>query len=207
MSEPTEALEPKDPPELDDYQRPRGPLRWPDPALRDGVITLDALTESDLPSIVLASDDPESTRWLELPSPYLEEHAREFFLRQLSWADSGGSLVFAIREQATGRFLGTIGAHFARSRAGEAEIGYAIVPAFRRQGVARRATVLLARYLFATYRPGRIELLIQPGNVASRRAAEGAGAQFEGIRRAALAYAGRPVDAAVYSLLPEDVVV
>jgi RimJ/RimL family protein N-acetyltransferase len=85
-----------------------------------------------------------------------------------------------------------------------AEIGYWVAPPARGRGRAAAGTRLLARYAFQTLRPRRVEVLVQTGNVASRRAAERAGTTYEGIRRAGIEMHGEPVDAAVYAFLPDD---
>jgi RimJ/RimL family protein N-acetyltransferase len=68
-----------------------------------------------------------------------------------------------------------------------------------------RAIVALCRYGFAALDLNRIECVIAEDNLPSRRLAERAGARFEGICRNRLMLAGRPVDAALYALTPEDV--
>ena len=52
-----------------------------------------------------------------------------------------------------------------------------------RQGVARRAIRLAARFGIESLGLQRVEVVVQVGNVASMRAAEGAGAQREGVLR------------------------
>jgi RimJ/RimL family protein N-acetyltransferase len=52
---------------------------------------------------------------------------------------------------------------------------------------------------------GRAEIVVETGNVASRRAAEKAGARFECVARNRLFKRGGWVDAAMYALVPEDV--
>jgi RimJ/RimL family protein N-acetyltransferase len=135
--------------------------------------------------------------------PFTPAIARERLQRWRERAERGEELNFAIRMEDDAEFVGVIGADFWRCRAGECEIGYFVTPAARGRGVARRAIALLAAYVFATWSPRRIELLIRPGNTASRRAAEGAGTRFEGIRSRGIRLRdGTIVDAAVYALLP-----
>jgi RimJ/RimL family protein N-acetyltransferase len=185
--------------------RPSGPLRRPTAALTDGVVLLDELRDSDIDDLAACCDDPEAARWLPLPSPYTAADARSFLASGVQASEEGDSLESAIRNAADGAYLGTIGLHFARCRAGEAEIGYVVTPSARGRGVARRAVRLLADWALRTYGCRRVELLVQPGNLASRRAAEGAGAAFEGIRRNGLALrTGLVCDAAVYALTSQD---
>jgi RimJ/RimL family protein N-acetyltransferase len=51
----------------------------------------------------------------------------------------------------------------------------------------------------------RVELVMAMTNLASRRVADKAGAQFEGLARHRLYLNGSSVDAAIYSLIPGEV--
>lgn len=188
---------------MSSQERPAGPLRWPGQPLSDGVVVLDRQVEADVPAIVAGCSDAEAQRWLALPSPYTTGDAYAWLREHREEAERGKNLDFAIRLAGQPALVGSIGVHFARCRAGESEIGYWVAPAARGRGVARRAIVLLAGHVFVTWHPRRIEILIHPANVASRRAAEGAGASFEGIRARAIRNRdGTVADAAVYALFP-----
>lgn len=180
-----------------------GALEWPSPPLTDGVVSLAAPAIEDA-SAIAAGVDSEVLRWLPLPRPYTAEHARAFVQHTRSDAAAGRSLVFVVR--ADGAVAGSAGLHVGRARAGEPEIGYWIAPHARRRGVATRVVRLMAAHAFAELGARRVELLIQPGNAASRAAATRAGATYEGVRRAGLRFddTGEVRDAAVYSLLPAD---
>jgi ribosomal-protein-alanine N-acetyltransferase len=177
-----------------------------DASLCDGVVMLDRMRAKDIPAVVSACNDPEMTRRLGLPSPYTEQHAREFLDQQAADAQHGNLLNFAIRVAPAGEELvGSIGANFARARPGECEIGYWVARPARGRGLARRAIVLLAEHVFTTWAVRRIELPIEPDNLASRRAAEGAGAGFEGVRRAGgRRFDGEVCDVAIYAFIPTD---
>ena len=70
--------------------------------------------------------------------------------------------------------------------------------------MATEATILLATFGFKELGLRRIEIVTDIENKASRRVAEKAGAQFEGILRKRLKFGDRNIDAAMYSLIPED---
>jgi RimJ/RimL family protein N-acetyltransferase len=184
--------------------RPAGPLRTPESPLRGEGLLLDVVTHEDVPAVVAACDDPEAARWLHLPSPYTAADAREWIADSRQAQREGERMELAIRDARDRRYLGAIGVHFGRCRAGEAEIGYLVSPSARGGGVAARAIRLLVPWVLSTYRPRRIELLIRPDNAASCRAAEKAGAAFEGIRAAGIAFRDGAVhDAAVYAFAPD----
>ena len=70
--------------------------------------------------------------------------------------------------------------------------------AVRGRGVASTATRLLSDFGFETLGLRRIELNAAVGNVASRRVAEKAGFEPEGVRRAWRTVGGVPADFALY---------
>jgi RimJ/RimL family protein N-acetyltransferase len=75
---------------------------------------------------------------------------------------------------------------------------------FAGRGWITEAVQLAVDYLFATKKQGRIQLVIVPGNAASRRIAEKCGFQLEGTARGAFYNRGRNQDVLVYSLLRDD---
>lgn len=180
-------------------------LRRPDQPLTDGVVTLDRFTRDDVVAIVRAMDD-EILRWLPLPDPYGETEARAFVTAPPNTASAGDALNFAIRSE--DRLAGSVGVSISRPRTGEVEVGYWVAPHARQRGIALRAVLLVAGHVLAAPGVARLEILCHPDNWASRRVAERAGAQFEGIRRRGLPPPARQgsTDAAVYALLPEEIV-
>lgn len=181
---------------------PGRPLCWPARPLTDGLVVLDRMTRTDIPTLVDAIDD-HVLRWLPLPSPYTHADAVAFLEWQQEMADRGMTLNFAVRTEVGGPLVGSAGLHF-RNGPGVAEVGYWIAAPARGRGLAARAMRLLAELAFDRYGARRLEALILPGNTASRRVAERAGAVYEGVRRHGLEARGEPLDAAVYSLLPSD---
>lgn len=181
---------------------PETPLRWPASPLTDGVVTLDRVGVDDVDDLA-ASVDSEIVRWLPLPWPYRQTDA----LTYLSWLDAqakaGTHLGFAIRLADDRRFRGSCGLSF-RGGPGVAEVGYWVGRHDRGAGVARRAARLLAGHAVERFSARRVEMLVQPANVASCAAARGAGAVYEGVRRAGIDQRGEHHDAAVFSLLPSD---
>jgi RimJ/RimL family protein N-acetyltransferase len=186
-----------------DIAWPPRPLRWPDQPLQHGSVVLDRMTFADVPALVAAVDD-QVLRWIPLPQPYTEADAVAYLTSQGAMSARGAGLTFAMRTAAGGRLVGSAGLHF-RGGPGVAEVGYWVGPQDRGHGLAPAATRALATHAFAALGARRVELLIEPANVASARAAASAGACYEGVRRAGIVHWGDPRDAAVYSLLPADV--
>lgn len=119
------------------------------------------------------------------------------------WAD-GSQFQFAIVDAQTGDVLGGISlAHIARANR-LANMGYWVRTSATGRGVATTAIRLVAGFGFDEVGLTRIEIAAVPDNVASRRAAERAGAKFEAVVRNRLVVQGTAFAAALYSLVPED---
>jgi RimJ/RimL family protein N-acetyltransferase len=184
---------------------PPAPLHLPEEHLSDGVVQLDAMRDDDVAEIVEGAGDEETARWIPVPIPYTEDDAREFLRLVAEEARTGKLLNMAIRQAEGQRLVGSIGAHF-RGRVGEAEMGYWLTPSARGHGMAARAVRLLASHVFAACPVHRIELLVDPANVASQKVCVAAGCTEEGLRRAASRAVRGPgwEIMLVYSLLPGD---
>jgi RimJ/RimL family protein N-acetyltransferase len=63
---------------------------------------------------------------------------------------------------------------------------------------------MAARFAFETVGVSRLEIVAADDNVASRKTAERIGGKFEGILRNRLVVNGTSVDAAMYSIVPDD---
>lgn len=113
----------------------------------------------------------------------------------------------AIVEVGSGRFLGGVGLHDVLTYGKrEAEAGYWVRRSACGQGVAATALRAMAAFGFNELKLARVSMRIRLDNRSSRRAAERAGARFEGVLRNGLLVGETPLDAAVYSLLPADLV-
>ena len=111
---------------------------------------------------------------------------------------------FAIREAATRRLVGGC-VLIVRLDDGEiAELTYWVFPPFRRRGYATRAVEILCRHAFRDLEILRLELYIEPANVASLRVATKAGFLREGLLRQHDRSHGERRDMALFSRLRTD---
>jgi len=168
----------------------------------DGII-LRPWREDDALAVTAACQDPEIARWIPvIPSPYSEEDARGFLEQsRLSW-DLGEAYGFAIVDEAN-ELLGAIAMRMLRFSVGH--IGYWVTSGARGRGVATNALNALCRWAVDDLGLKRLELMTDPGNVASQRVAEKAGFQREGILRSSLEYRdGRRRDSVLFSALPDE---
>ena len=79
----------------------------PDPQLSDGTVTLRPMRESDLAGLMEEGGDETTRRWVNVPIPYTEKHAREELTQLMgSWDDPASPLAVApdaVRIDTTGR--------------------------------------------------------------------------------------------------------
>ena len=85
------------------------------------------------------------------------------------------------------------------------EIGYSIFsPNARGKGIMSEAVALLRDYLFETTLLNRLEIHMQPANVASEKVAIKCGFQYEGTAKGAAFSRGRFQDIKMYALLRQE---
>lgn len=173
-----------------------------------GVI-LRALENRDIQPIYETCQDQVTIDWTTIPTPYLMEHAEGYVHHPPSriWAitldpasvgDSEDPLGSHARE---GSFCGSI-----ELRVHSAEyvsLGYMSAPWARGRGLVTSAVRLVRDYAFDNG-VQRFEIMAYPDNIGSRRVAEKAGLEFEGILRNRECQRGKIRDVAVYSAIPQD---
>ena len=178
----------------------------PDPPLRHGGLRLRPFGPADVPAVATACGDPSTRRFLpELPDPYTETDARIWVQSHEPARLEGRQLVSASAAVDDDRLLGALTAMVAPVPV-RAELGYWLVPAARGHGHMTRAVRLLAGWLFEALALGRVELLTDPANLASRAVAQRCGFTLEAHLRAHtrdLASGGRR-DSLVWGLLPGE---
>jgi RimJ/RimL family protein N-acetyltransferase len=162
--------------------------------LRADGIELRPFTEADVPAIAAACADAEIARWIPVPVPYTEAHARQYVHTQPDTR--------AIADVSSGRLVGSIGWRIVDQR--NFQVGYWVVREARGRGAATAALRLLAGWALSELGAPRVQLLAEPANVASQRVAEKAGFTREGTLRCYLDLRGERRDAVMFSRLPDD---
>jgi len=178
-------------------------LRWPGtvPVLTDGSVTLREWTGRDADAVLAACQDPDTQRWMDVPVPYLPEHAAGFVgehSRQ-QWSSRQGA-PFAIAASDDDHVLGSCGLVAVNGEQLVAEVVYAVAPWARGRKVARRAAQLLCDWALTDVGLARLELYIEPANGASRAVAARIGCEFEGVLRGKALIQGTRRDMALYAL-------
>jgi RimJ/RimL family protein N-acetyltransferase len=169
-------------------------MQFPDdvPVLGGGEVTLRAHRLDDMDAIVEMCRDPQMAAWTTVPAPYERAHATEWVGTSVpkGWAE-GSSLGFAIEH--AGAFAGSVDLR-PRSRV-EAEVGFGLHPAHRRQGVMHRALDLLLDWAFGPGGYAVVTWRAYVGSWASRRVAWATGFRFGPTVPGLLLQRGEPRDA------------
>ena len=147
----------------------------------DGVV-LRPWRDDDAAAVLTLADDDATRRW----SPSLRQVSTR--AQALAWIH--GRMLrghdWAVTDPATGGLLGRVGLHHFDEDRQMAEIGYGVLPAHRRRGVARRAVDTVAAHGFGALALTRIALEHATGNAASCAVARACGFAAEGVKRGAL---------------------
>lgn len=138
-----------------------------------------------------------------LPYPYTEQDGKEFISAMLS-ADESETFAFAITVD--NMVIGSIGIF----RQGNihrqtAELGYYIAEEYWGKGIMTEAVKQICEYVFANSDIIRIYAEPFAYNIASCRALEKAGFQYEGTLRSNAVKNGKAIDMKMYSLLKTEI--
>lgn len=144
-------------------------MRFPEdvPTLTDAVVTLRAHTAADVQPAYEVCQDPEMQRWTTIPVPYELQNSEHYLTEFVpeGWR-KGNSLAWAIEYD--GRYAGTIDLRPEDGNVGE--VGFAVAPWARGNGVMTRALSLAVKYGFEQGWD-RVTWRAYVGNWGSRRVA------------------------------------
>ena len=146
---------------------------WPTevPTLSQGLITLRAPQESDIPALFEGAQDPLIPIFTRIPSNYSMANA-EFYVRERSpnafanQTELQLALEYGNGEDA--KFAGAFSFHSMDLREHVAEIGYWLCAPMRGKGIAATAIKLLTHFGFESIGFERIEAVVNVENVPSR---------------------------------------
>lgn len=174
--------------------------------LGDGVVRLRPWRLDDAADVARACDDPQTARFLPVPSPYTLQDGQHYVGQVVpqQWADGVAANV-AVTDPGTGALLGAVGVRLELRQHGVGEVGYWTAPEARGRGVAGRAARLHAQWALDALGLHRVELLADVHNTASQRAADKGGFRREGVARQARPdRTGTPRDMVVSALTAAD---
>lgn len=190
-----------------DKRRPATPwldvLRVESPRLP---LRLRAFRDDDVPRIVEACTDLDTTGWLSgVVEDYDEATARDDLLRAGENAASGTGVAVAVASSDDDRLLARVGVFDLSTLRGSAEIGYWVHPAERGRGVATEMVRLVLRHCLLPVADGgmglaRVSAHAAVANTASRTVLERAGMREVGVETAGTRTRDGLVDAVLYEL-------
>ena len=158
----------------------------------------------DLPLVQEASGDDLIPLITTVPSAYSQEAGEAFVRRQWERASSGSGYPFVIVRVEDGRPVGNVGLWLKDLSQGRASLGYWVAGSARGQGVAAEALRAVASWALDVLRIPRLQLYVEPWNVASQRTAERVGFQREGLLRSWQQVGEERRDMIMYSMLVGD---
>jgi ribosomal-protein-serine acetyltransferase len=132
------------------------------------------------------------------------DDAVEWTARCRSGWSTENHFAFALFDIASGQLPGSAGLSQHDRLHRRANLAYRVRQSRQRAGVATIAVQHVVRFGFQTLGLQPIEIVVLPRNQASRATAEKSGSTFEGIARQRLLTSGQAKDAAVYGLIPQD---
>lgn len=177
------------------------------PILSDG-LCLRPLVDSDIEQFVAAALESVQTVGIWMPwcvASYKPENAKAWFDECAASASARSAYDMGIFSHDGTTLYGGIGVNQISWRWNIGNIGYWIRQSCQRRGIAVPAVRAAARFGFNYLKLSRLEIVVAVGNAPSCRVAEKVGATFECIARNRLVLHDKPIDAAVYSLIPGQV--
>jgi RimJ/RimL family protein N-acetyltransferase len=172
----------------------------------DGVVTVRPFQKEDALEIhaAVSESQNETSFWLvDLKGLSLSD-VQEYIDSQPEIWNEDQAYNFVILESSTSKILGGCGLNQINRRHRSCALYFWIRTSATRRGFATRAVVLMARFAFDSLGMQRMEIDIEPDNLAGLRVAEKSGAISEGYLRGRFFHHGEPKDAVVFSLVPED---
>ena len=173
----------------------------------DGLILLRSPRDEDLPAILAAVREslPELHPWMDWATEAFDEAAAQRWLNHFHQAwNNSTAFQFAITDAASGLYLGGCGVDGIDPKYGTCNLGYWVRSSRTGHGIASRAVRLAAQFAFQQVGLLRAEIVIAARNLASQRAAQKAGAHFDGFRKNSLVVRTDVYDSVLYSLTPAD---
>lgn len=156
---------------------------------------------ADVPMAMELSTDPYVPATGSLPAEADEAEALAWVQRQRDRHSECTGFSFIIADKNTDEALGSCGLWLRQLETGRASAGYSIRPSARGRGLAVEALSALTSFGWSIPALHRIELYIEPWNIASIRTAERCGYAREGLLRSHQEIAGRRRDMLIYAAI------
>jgi len=171
--------------------------------IKGSIVTLRTVRETDLDNLFVLWSDIRNRGEYFPHNIQSETSFKKDFHETGFWMDSYRQLLICNKEE---QVVGTVFVFKVQSYFNGVEIGYILFDeASRNKGYVTEAVSLFVKHLFSSTTINRIQLVVDPLNLASKRVAEKCGFKFEGIARGAFFHKGKNRDVEVYSILHDEV--
>lgn len=173
------------------------------PVLETERLVLRQLQLKDAPQIYSYFSLDKVTEFYDLETFTSEEQAIHLIDRLLLRYSSGKQIRWGITLKGSDNIIGTCGFHAIERDHYKVEIGYELHPDYWRKGIMSEVINIVVDYAFSTMGINRVEAFYDPMNIASRRALEKNGFQYEGVLRKRFFEKGKFMDAAIAAIIKE----
>jgi len=160
--------------------------------------------ESDVEEVFAAADESREHvgRWMSwMTGEYSRENTEEWVRHAVSAWEEDTDYEFIIMDREDGSIAGSCGLNEVSRKYLMCNLGYWVRASKLHLGAARQAVELLKDFGFEDLGLNRLEIVVAPGNEASQRVAQAAGAHYEGLLHQRLIVGGTVHDAEMYALL------
>lgn len=174
------------------------------PELSDERVVVRRWRQDDAPAMATAGSDPDIARFCVPPAPHPVDAARGFIAAARHTWEHDHHAHLAIAAADDDLILGAVGLLRISPGYGSGELGYWVLPAWRRYGVAHRAVALVADWAFDHLGLTRLEIGVSADNQASCAVAESLGFRYEALLRSYRPLSEKRSDCLLYGLLPHE---
>ena len=157
-------------------------LTWPEPLPQSGPIWLRPFRPGDLGLVAELTADPYVPLIGSVPPAFTEAAGMAYIERQHQRLADGTGWSFALAELDTDRAVGGAGLWLHLEE--PATAGYVVAPRARGRGYASAALAALTEFAWTRRDLDRVELFIEPTNLASIAVAQRCGYRAVGLHRA-----------------------
>lgn len=174
------------------------------PEIAAGALQLLPLAPLDAVEFLTLMQDPEVARWRAEPPPTTLDGVQAWVRGRVEDMESGRSAGWTVRTAVGGELAGFVTLHHLDGVHGNAEVGFWVDPAHRRQGVARTSVDVVSRFAFQALGLHRIALIHAIDNPASCSVARSCGYALEGTTRGSHVLQRRHVDEHLHARIVGD---
>ncbi len=141
-------------------------------------LRLRKLEAADAGALAKVLCDPAAMRWY--PRQYSRMEVDDWIARNRARYDDDGFGLWAVEWSKDGSFVGDCGLVLqSLEETRVVEVGYHVLPAWQRRGIATEAALACRDYARDVLRVGKLYAFVRPENEASRRVAAAMGMQVE----------------------------